>query len=83
MRSVWLPAVLLLIPASISITWAEPGFDEKYQRDFNIFNPINQFNPNNPFNPINRYRPENPLNPITEFNPTVPFAPLGGPGQKR
>ena len=77
---------------------AEPGFDEKYERDFNIFNPINQyqpgnpanpinqFNPNNPFNPVNRYRPENPLNPINEFNPTVPFAPLdggGGMGKRR
>ena len=57
---------------------AEQGFDEKYQRDFNIFNPINQYQPNNPLNPVNRYRPENLVNPINEFNPTVPFAPLGG-----
>ena len=32
---------------------AEPGFDEKYERDFNIFNPINQYQPTNPLNPIN------------------------------
>ncbi|TAJ10791.1 MAG: hypothetical protein EPO61_00475 [Nitrospirae bacterium] len=43
---------------------AEPGFDEKYQRDYNIFNPINQ------------YRPDNPLNPINEYNPNTPFKPL-------
>ena len=57
---------------------AEQGFDEKYQPDFNIFNPINQYQPTNPLNPVNRYRPENLVNPINEFNPTVPFAPLGG-----
>ena len=79
-----LAALLLSASASVATTWAEPGFDEKYQRDFNIFNPINQFNPNNPFNPINRYRPENPLNPINKYNPNTPFAPLdGGGGWKR
>ena len=83
MRSTRLPAIFMLL-ASTSTAWAEPGFDEKYQRDFNIFNPINQFNPNNPFNPINRYRPENPLNPINKYNPNTPFAPLdGGAGWKR
>jgi len=35
---------------SASATWAEPRFDEKYQRDFNIFNPINQYQPANPLN---------------------------------
>ncbi len=29
----------------------EPGFAEKYQRDYNIFNPINELRPNNPLNP--------------------------------
>jgi hypothetical protein len=88
MRAVWLPAVLLLIPASTSTTWAEPGFDEKYQRDFNIFNPINQYqpanplnpinayDPTNPFNPINQYDPDNPANPINQFNPNNPFNPI-------
>ena len=85
MRSTRLPAIFMLLAStSATTTWAEPGFDEKYQRDFNIFNPINQFNPNNPFNPINRYRPENPLNPINKYNPNTPFAPLdGGGGWKR
>ena len=79
-----LAALLLSASASAATAWAEPGFDEKYQRDFNIFNPINQFNPNNPFNPINRYRPENPLNPINQYNPNTPFTPLdGGAGQWR
>lgn len=39
-----LPAVLLLaVPAS-----AEPGFSEKYKRDYNIFNPLNEYRPDNP-----------------------------------
>ena len=43
---------LLAVPASSDL-----GFDEKYERDYNIFDPINQYNPNNPLNPINRYNP--------------------------
>ncbi len=31
---------------------ADPGFDEKYERDYNIFNPIKQYQPDNPLNPI-------------------------------
>jgi hypothetical protein len=51
---------------------AEPGFDEKYERDFNIFNPINQYQPTNPLNPINAYDPANPFNPINRFDPDNP-----------
>ena len=32
---------------------AEFGFDKPYERDDNIFNPINQYRPDNPLNPIN------------------------------
>ena len=47
---VWLLSLLLLsVPAL-----AEFGFDEKYERDYNIFNPLNQLRPDNPFNPANR-----------------------------
>ncbi|MCC6967817.1 MAG: hypothetical protein IT391_16205 [Nitrospira sp.] len=70
----------LLWLASIGNGGAEQGFDEKYQRDFNIFNPINQYQPTNPLNPINAYDLGNPANPINQFNPNVPFAPLGGGG---
>jgi hypothetical protein len=44
MRSTRLSAILMLL-ASTSVSLAEPGFDEKYQRDFDIFNPINQYQP--------------------------------------
>ena len=78
----------LLWLASIGASGAEQGFDEKYQRDFNIFNPINQYQPGNPLNPINAYDPANPFNPINrfdlgnpanpinQFNPNNPFNPV-------
>ena len=88
--------LMLLASASAATTWAEPVFDEKYQRDFNIFNPINQYqpanplnpanaySPDNPFNPVNQYDPNNPANPINQYNPNTPFTPLdGGAGWKR
>ena len=42
---------------------SEPGFDEKYQRDYNIFAPVNQHRPDNPLNPITSVDPNNPFNP--------------------
>ena len=41
---------LFTAPAS-----AEFGFDEKYERDHTIFNPINQYRAGNLLNPINAY----------------------------
>ncbi len=44
---------------------AQMGFDEKYERDYNIFNPITQVNPDNPLNlikPLQRDMPFKPLN---------------------
>jgi hypothetical protein len=29
---------------------AEPGFDERYERDYNIFNPASRYVPDNPLN---------------------------------
>ena len=78
----------LLWLASMGNGRAEQGFDEKYQRDFNIFNPLNQYQPGNPlnsinaydpanpFNPINQFDPGNPANPINQFNPNNPFNPI-------
>lgn len=75
--------VLFALPAL-----AEPGFSEKYERDYNIFNPANLFvpdnplnpaqayAPDNPFNPANRYDPGNPVNPANRYNPATPFQPL-------
>ena len=54
---------LLLLLAATGTGRADQGFDEKYQRDFNIFNPINQYQPDQPLNPINAYDPANPFNP--------------------
>lgn len=76
---------LLLLPLLFSVTpaLAEPSFDEKYERDYNIFNPINQLRPDNPLNPINSVDPKNPFNPINRYNPTTPFRPLDHPLDRR
>ena len=57
-------------------THMQRGFDEKYQRNYNIFNPINQYRPDNPLNPINSFDPNNPFNPLNEFDPGNPVNPL-------
>jgi hypothetical protein len=68
-----------------AVSYAESGFDQRYERDYNIFNPINRYEPDNPlnpvnkfdpdntFNPVNRYDPGNPTNPINQYNPNNPF----------
>jgi hypothetical protein len=62
MRVVFLLFLLLLF--SVTPALAEPGFSEKYERDYTIFHPLNQYRADNPLNPINAYDPKNPLNPI-------------------
>ncbi|KAF4516224.1 hypothetical protein B566_EDAN000464 [Ephemera danica] len=64
----------LLLVVSLSI--AEQSFFEQYERGYNIFNPANQYMPDNPFNPVNQYHPDNPLNPANRYNPNTPFVPL-------
>ena len=63
----WL-VFLLLLSLLISVTpaLAEPGFSEKYERDYNIFNPAS------------RHAPENALNPANRNNPATPFELLNG-----
>ncbi|HDL84889.1 MAG TPA: hypothetical protein ENH11_00900 [Candidatus Acetothermia bacterium] len=61
----WIIGIL----AAIMMFWSAPvlaerGFDERYQRDYNIFNPINKYRSDNPLNPINEYDSDNPYNPI-------------------
>jgi hypothetical protein len=58
---------LLLLPLLFSATpaFAEQGFDPKFERDYNIFNPANQYAPANPLNPAETYASDNPFNPAT------------------
>ena len=68
--------------------YAETGFDLRYERDYNIFNPATQYqadnplypanahDPNSAFNPVNRYDPGNPANPINQYSPNNPFNPV-------
>jgi hypothetical protein len=70
--------VLLVLPLLFSLTpaSAEQGFAPKYERDYNIFNPINKYQPDNPLNRINAYDPKNPLNPINQYDPGNPANPM-------
>lgn len=54
-----------------SPAYAEFGFDETYERNYDIFNPLNQCRPGNPLNPINSDEPNNPLDPINRYNPVL------------
>jgi len=65
MWMVWLLGFFLLSAPAL----AEFGFDEKYERDYNVFNPINELRPYNPLNPINSVDPNNPFNLIDQFDP--------------
>jgi hypothetical protein len=71
MRAVFLFMLPLLL-FSVTPVLAESGFSEKYERDYNIFNPINQYRPDNPLNPINSVDPKNPFNPINSVDPGNP-----------
>ena len=72
MWMVWVLGLFLFaVPAS-----AEPGFSERYERDYNIFNPINQNRSDNPLNPINSIDPKNPFNPINSVDPGNPANPI-------
>lgn len=54
--------ILLSLLILVTPTLAEPGFSEKYERDYNIFNPANRYAPENPLNPAQAYAPDNPFN---------------------
>jgi hypothetical protein len=80
--------ILLIVLFSAAPVGAEIGFDPRYERDYNIFNPATQYQPDNPlnpanaydpdsaFNPVNRYDSGNPLNPVNKYSPSNPFNPV-------
>ena len=65
----------VILPATAVLADGEPGFDPKYERDDNIFNPVNQYRPDNPLNSTERFDPNNPFNPVNRFDPTNPCNP--------
>ena len=67
MWMVWLIGFILFA----SPAYAECGFDEKYERDYTIFNPLNQYHPDNPLTPINSVDPNNPLESINRYHPVL------------
>ena len=86
MRDRMLTAMMLLMWTTAS--HADMDFDPRYERDYNIFNPAAQYQPDNPFNPANSYDPNgafnpvnrydlgNPSNPINQYSPNNPFNPV-------
>src|SRR5215467_12465577 len=62
-----LSVILLAIAVSAN---GETGFDPKYERDNNIFNPANKFNPNDPLYPVNPNKPNNPFKPNESVQPS-------------
>ena len=72
MRTLFILAMVFL---SFDLAWAETGFDEKYERDYNIFNPANRYLPDNPLNPAQTYAPDNPFNPTNQYDPGNPVNP--------
>ena len=83
----WL-LVLITLLLIVTPSVAEQGFDTKYERDYNFFNPTNRYQPDNPLNPAqtyapnnpfnlsNQHNPDNPLNPANRYNPDTPIQPL-------
>ena len=54
MRSLTLAAAIFVLAWS-TVGSADPGFDERHKRNYNIFNPANQFQHNNPLSPANAF----------------------------
>jgi hypothetical protein len=70
----WIVFFLLLpLLFSSTLALADPGFDEKYERGYNIFNPTGQYAPDNPLNPAQAFAPDNPLNSANRYNASTPF----------
>lgn len=64
----FLPLLVFITPA-----FAEPGFSEKYERGYNIFNQANRYDLGNPVNPANRFSLYHPFNPANQFYPDNPL----------
>ena len=54
--------VLIVLLLVVTPSFAEQRFSEQYERDYNIFNPANRFDPGNPANRYNLNTPFAPLN---------------------
>lgn len=52
----WILVLLVLIVLFLIVTpsFAEQSFSKKYERDYNIFNPVSQYASDNPLKPANR-----------------------------
>ncbi|THJ20055.1 MAG: hypothetical protein CAF44_012630 [Nitrospira sp. CG24D] len=67
--------ILVLLASLLVVTpsFSEQTLSEKYERDYNIFNPASQYAPDNPLNPAQAFAPDNPLNSANRYNASTPF----------
>ena len=68
--------ILLIVFLGAGSAGAETGFDSKYERDYNIFNPATQYQADNPLNPVNKYDPDSAFNPVNRYDPGNPANPI-------
>ncbi|MBX9657835.1 MAG: hypothetical protein K2X00_04650 [Nitrospiraceae bacterium] len=64
--------ILMVLLSAVTPSFAEQNFSEKYERDYNIFNPASQYAPDNPLNPAQAFAPDHPFNPANRFDPGNP-----------
>lgn len=50
-NAIWAAMTLFL---GATVAYADMGFDERYERHYNIFNPVNRYDSGNPVNPVNK-----------------------------
>jgi len=67
--------VLIVLLLVVTPSFAEQNFSERYERDYNIFNPASAYAPDNPLNPAQAFAPDNPFNPANRFDPGNPVNP--------
>ena len=48
MRHMGMALTVALVLLNATGSWADMGFDDRYERDYNIFNPITRYQPDNP-----------------------------------
>lgn len=47
----------------VDLSFTEQSFSKQYERDYNIFTPASQYDPDNPLNPAQPFAPDHPVNP--------------------
>ena len=88
MRHMGMALTVTLVLLNATGSWADMGFDDRYERDYNIFNPITHIPAGQslesrqclqPGQSLQSGQPDdsgNPANPINQYQPNNPFNPV-------